>query len=262
MISFKGKKVLVTGASSGIGAAIAVEFARRGALLVLAARNEERLREVRERCLVAGSPDVQTASVDMASAESVADFASRMNGEMLDVLVLNAGVSQRSLAFDTSEEVLRKVMETNFFGPVNLVRQLAPSLNGGRPVSIAVTSSITGLFGFPLRTAYSASKHSIIGWFESLGLEYPNIKVTVLIPGRINTPISRSALLGDGTAYAKMDPGQENGMAADKCARVAVNAIARGKHNQLIGRGELIMVYIKKFIPCLFYKLAGKVSAT
>ena len=126
---------------------------------------------------------------------------------------------------------------------------------------ISVTTSISGLFGFPLRSAYCASKHALFGFFESLALENDNIKVTFLIPGRINTPISKSAILGDGSTYAKMDSGQSGGMDVDKCARVALRVIAKGKRRKLIGGKELLMVYIKKFIPPLFYKLATKISA-
>ena len=261
-IDFAGRNVLVTGASSGIGAAMAKEFASRGAVLYLAARNAERLAGVCAACEALGAK-AEALTVDMASEESVdalaAEFGKR--GVLLDVIVLNAGISQRALTFETATDVDRKVMETNFFGPVRLVKQLAGQIRGERPVSLAVTTSISGLFGFPLRSAYCASKHALFGFFESLELENPNVRVTFLIPGRINTPISRSAVLGDGSAYAEMDPGQANGMDVDKCARIAVKAISKGTRRKLIGGIELIMVYIKKWCPWLFFKLAGKVSA-
>jgi len=262
MIDFAGKNVLITGASSGIGAALAREFASRGARLYLAARNEERLAEVSSECRALGA-SAEVLTVDMASEASIDTCAADLTaaGVLLDVIVLNAGISQRALTFETGTEVDRKVMETNFFGPVRLVKQLASQIKGERRVSLAVTTSISGLFGFPLRSAYCASKHALFGFFESLELENPNVRVTFLIPGRINTPISRSAMLGDGSAYAAMDPGQANGMDVDKCARIAVRAISRGRHRKLIGGVELIMVYIKKWCPWLFFKLAGKVSA-
>ena len=93
-------------------------------------------------------------------------------------------------------------------------------------------------------------------------LENPNVTMTFLIPGRINTPISRSAVQGDGSSHGVMDAGQANGMDVDKCASVAYRAIARGRHRKLIGRGELAIVYIKKWLPCLFFKIAPNISAT
>lgn len=261
MKSFKGKNVLITGASSGIGAAIACEFASRGAVLFLAARNMERLEEVKAKCEASGAK-ASTYCVDMTSQDSIKSFAKAVSDIAMDVIVLNAGISQRALTFDTDLSVDRKVMETNFFGPVMLVKELAPQIRGTRPVALAVTSSISGLFGFPLRSAYCASKHALFGFFESLEVENPNVRVTFLIPGRINTPISKSAVHGDGSTHGAMDAGQANGMDVDKCARVAVNAIARRRHRKLIGRGELVMVYIKKYLPWLFFKIAGKISAT
>jgi len=264
VMDFKGKNILITGASSGIGAAIACRFASMGAHLYLAARNLEKLEAVRGRCVSAGAPSAEVFSVDFASQQSIDAFVAAVEERsfLFDVIVLNAGISQRSLALETDIEVDRKVMETDFFGPVYLTRSLAGQLRGERPVSIAVTSSISGLFGFPLRSGYCAAKHALFGYFEALELENKNISVTFLIPGRINTEISKSAILKDGSAYSKMDAGQANGMDVDKCARIAVRAISRHKHRKLIGGIELIMVYIKKYCPALFFKLAGKVSAT
>jgi len=263
MISFVDRKILITGASSGIGAAMAVEFARQGGRLFLAARNQERLGQVADKCREQGVR-VDTFPVDMTSEESIDSLVSTLSSmtDSLDVIVLNAGISQRARTFETDIEVDRKVMETNFFGPVYLTKKLSSYIQGAEHMSIAVTTSISGLFGFPLRSAYCASKHALFGFYESLELENPNVRVTFLIPGRINTPISKSAVLGDGSTYSKMDSGQANGMDVDKCAKVAVKAVAKGRHRKLIGRIELLMVYIKKYCPWLFFKLAGRVSAT
>lgn len=260
MIDFKDKYVVVTGASSGIGAAIAQEFASRGARLMITGRNTARLEEVRERCQALGASGVSTAVVDMTSNESIDAFAAALDSTP-DCIVLNAGISQRGEALETGEDVVRKVMETNFFGPIRLTRALADRIRGAKKMSIAVTTSISGLFGFPLRSAYCASKHALFGWYESLQTENENIRVTFLIPGRINTPISLSALHADGSTHGQMDPGQQNGMDAGKCARIAVNAIARGRRRKLIGGVELLMAHLHKWTPSLFWALAGKVSA-
>ncbi len=260
-MKFQGKKVLITGASSGIGAALAAEFASQGAELVLLGRNRERLEKVASEC---SQTKVSIYEVDMQSKDSIDAFAEKFAkaGTDLDVMVLNAGISQRALAFETSIDVDRKVMETNFFGPVYLTKVLSIYILEKEHFSLAVTDSISGLFGFPLRSAYCASKHALFGFFETIEIENPSVRVTFLIPGRINTPISKSAVCADGTAHSSMDQGQANGMPVDKCARIAVRAIARGKRRKLIGRYELLMVYIRRFCPWLFFKLARKVSAT
>lgn len=263
MTDFRGKNVLVTGASSGIGAALSRRFALQGANVFLAARNLERLEEVRLFCESQGVT-ARSFVVDFSNEESITDFASEVlsEGLLFDCIVLNAGISQRAKAFDTDFSVDRQIMETNFFGPVLLTKKLEPMLRGERKVHMAVTTSISGLFGFPLRTAYCASKHALFGWFEALEIENQNITMTFLIPGRINTPISKSAIHGDGSVHGTMDAGQANGMDVDKCAEVAFRAIARGRHRKLIGGFELVMVYIRKYIPALFFKIAPRISAT
>ena len=267
---FNDKNVLITGASSGIGEAMAFALAKTSAHLFLTGRNMERLSVVCEKCIEAGqNTSLQTKAptmfhVDFSDKASIDDFVSTVTGEAVsfDYIILNAGVSQRALTMETDFSVDRTIMETNFFGPVYLIKRLSVMMLAGKPVHIAATSSITGLFGFPLRSAYSASKHALFGFFESLELEHKHIHVTFLIPGRISTPISVSAIIGDGTAYSKMDAGQAGGMDVNKCARIALRAILKGKHRQLIGGKELWMVYLKKYMPFLFYLLARKVSST
>ena len=271
---FEGKNVLITGASSGIGEAMALLLTCTSANLFLLGRNRERLMAVHNKCdeirnnssenTNALDCSIQQFEVDFSDIKSIDAFVSVVmkNSISFDYIILNAGISQRAPTLKTDFSVDRKIMETNFFGPVYLIKKLSGMLLTGKPVHIAVTSSITGLFGFPLRSAYSASKHALFGFFESLELENKHIKVTFLIPGRINTSVSVNAVTGDGTNYAKMDDGQAAGMDASKCARIALRAIQKGKHRKLIGGKDLLMVHLKKFVPFLFYVLARKVSAT
>ena len=262
MIRFDGKHILITGASSGIGAGIARELATRHANLYLTGRDRDRLEKVCEECMGAGAASASCFIVDMASEESISAFSRSFSAPALDVLILNAGISQRSTAFETDPSVDRAIMETDFFGPVLLTKGLAGLIKRQEHCSIAVTTSISGLFGFPLRSSYCAAKHALFGFFESIELENRNIRVTFLIPGRVNTPISKSALDGKGGKHGVMDDGQAKGISVEKCARKAVKAIARGRHRKLIGGVELMMVYIKKWIPCLFFKIAGRIKAT
>ena len=155
-------------------------------------------------------------------------------------------------------------METNFFGAISLTKEVLPSMvkNGGG--NIIVISSVVGKFGFPLRTAYSASKHALQGYFDSLRAEMTNdnINITVVSPGRIHTNISLNAIEKNGQRHGVMDQGQAQGMPADKCARKILKAVKNNKKDVLIGKSELILVFIRKFIPSLYYKLASNLKPT
>ena len=262
MVIFKNKTVLITGGGSGIGEAIAYQFAKRGTNVIITGRREDRIRSVAEKCNQLGVRSYYK-QLDLEKTESIEALAAFIHEENigLDIMVLNAGVSQRAMTLDTDISVDRKLMEVNYFGGIYLVKLLKDILLASDSFHIAVTSSISGLFGFPLRSAYCASKRALFGFYESLNLEYPHIKVTFLIPGRIKTEISKSAVLANGEAFNQMDPGQANGMDVNKCAKVAIKAIAHEKHKKLIGGKELLMAYFYKFWPWLFYKMARKVSA-
>ena len=130
-----------------------------------------------------------------------------------------------------------------------------------RGVHIGVVSSVSGVFGFPVRSAYCASKHAIHGFYETIALEYPQIKTTIIIPGRIHTDVSKNALDGQGKATGVMDPGQANGYDVNKCAKVAIKAVERCRHQKVIGGFDTIMVPFYKYIPCLFRFIARRVSA-
>lgn len=262
-MDFANKNIVITGATSGIGEAIAYRLADKKANLMLLGRNVEKLVKVNDACRQKGV-STEFRQVDMSQPKSIEVFAkeAKAKGWQFDCLILNAGISQRALALDTDIAVDRLIMETDYFGPVYFTKQLAWMLKQNKPINIAVTNSISGLFGFSLRSAYCGAKHALLGFFESLEMENPNIRVTFLIPGRINTQISKSAVLADGSKYAKMDEGQATGISVEKCARQAVRAIEKGRRRKLIGGSELLMVYFKKWCPSLFWWLAKKVSAT
>ena len=262
MVQFKDKTLLITGGGTGIGEAIAYQFAQRGTNVILTGLGEEQLTKVEERCRQYGVKawHREVNLEDPASIDALVEYVDSL-GLKPDFFVLNAGISQRALTLDCDISMDRKLMEINYFGGVYIIKKFKEHLKAAKEIHIAVTTSISGLFGFPLRSAYCASKHALFGFYESLELEYPNIKVTFLIPGRIRTEISKSALLASGEKFARMDPGQANGMDVTKCARVALKAIAREKHKKLIGGKELLMAYFYKYTPWLFYILARKVSA-
>ncbi|WP_423126549.1 SDR family oxidoreductase [Gaoshiqia sp. Z1-71] len=263
MKNLKDKVVWITGASSGIGEELAYAFAREGAFPVLSARNADKLEQVKAKCLIFTSTCwVQPADLsDINSLNGVVNAVLAQAGH-IDVLVNNAGRSQRSLAKETPLEIDRIIMELNFFSVVALTKLVLPHMLKNKSGHLVVISSISGKFGFPLRTAYTASKHAVQGYFEALRAELLNekINVTIISPGRIRTGISRNAIMADGRPYDKMDDGQANGMAPDVCAVQIVKAIKKDRKERLVGRKEILMVYIRRFIPALYYKIVTKIS--
>jgi dehydrogenase/reductase SDR family protein 7B len=261
-MKFKDKVIWITGAASGIGEALAYQSLRYGARVILSDIDEARLDEVADRCRKMNG-EVHPVPLDLSSRESLEKAVPlALSGfGRIDVLINNGGISQRSLSWETPIEVDYRIMHINFFGAVILTKAVLPSMMEQGGGSIAVTSSITGKFGFPLRSAYSASKHALQGFFETLGIELAgkNISVTIAMPGRVATNISLHALTGDGTPHGKMDPGQASGIPAEVCARKYLDAIHRRRREVLIGGRELTMVHVRRFLPRLFYRMAAKI---
>ena len=259
------KTIWITGASSGIGEASAYQFAKEKANLILTATREDKLKEVQQKCISQGA-QCKILPYDLSDLENIDELTDKAISAFgnIDIAFLNAGISQRSKTLDTSFTVDEKIMAVNFFAPVKITKRLLPKMieNGGG--TIAVTSSISGKFGFPLRSAYASSKFAVYGFFETVHAEYynDNIRVVMVCPGRIKTNISYNALEADGTKHAKMASGQLGGMSAQKAAIKNVRAKNNRKPEVLVGGKELVMVYIKRFFPALARKLVRKVSAT
>ncbi len=257
------KVVWITGASSGIGEELAYALAREGAWLVLSARNRQKLEQVQAGCLHHTSR-CWIQPVDLSDTGQLEAAVQAVLGQTgrIDVLINNAGQSQRSLAKETPLGIDRRIMELNFFSPVALTKLVLPGMLKNGSGHIVVVSSISGKFGFPWRTAYTASKHAVQGFFEALRAELVNdrINVTIVSPGRIRTPISLHAITRDGSPYKIMDKGQANGMDPRKCAEKIVKAIKKERKEVLVGKQELIMVYIRRFLPGLFHRIVTKIN--
>ena len=210
MVQFKDRTLLITGGGTGIGEAIAYQFAQRGTNVILTGLGEEQLKKVEERCRQYGVKawHKEVNLEEPASIDALVEYVGSL-GLRPDFFVLNAGISQRALTLDCDISMDRKLMEINYFGGVYLIKKFKEHLKAAKEIHIAVTTSISGLFGFPLRSAYCASKHALFGFYESMELEYPNIKVTFLIPGRIRTEISKSALLASGEKCHSQGEAQE-----------------------------------------------------
>jgi short-subunit dehydrogenase len=262
---FKGKVVWITGASSGIGEALVYRFADLGAKIIISSNDLHRLEIVKKTC--SKKPGmVICAPFDLsetAGIEKIVEEQINAAGK-IDYLLNIGGISQRSLIKETPLWLDRKILEINFFGTIALTKAVLPYMINQKSGHILATSSITGRFGFPLRSAYSASKHAIHGFFETLFLENKanNIRASVIIPGRVKTGISIHALESDGKEHGQMDEGQSQGISPDKAADIIIRGIIRNKREILVGKGELIMLYIRLLWPRLFFRIADKIKST
>ena len=236
---YQNKICWITGASSGIGEAIAYELAKHGACLILSARSEAKLSEVAKQCAKHGAKETFVLPIDLGNPSSIESSFKSFQEKYthLDLLINNGGISQRAFAADTNFEVERNIMEVNYFGTIYLTKLVMPILINQQSGQLAVTSSIAGKFGFPLRTSYSASKHAVQGYFESLRTELLpyNIGVNIIIPGRVRTEISKHALDGKGRSTEIMDKGLDEGISPEIAARKVVSGLVKGKKEILVG---------------------------
>jgi dehydrogenase/reductase SDR family member 7B len=260
---FTGKNIWITGASSGIGKAVAIEISKHKAQLIISARNLTALEEVASECRSNGSK-VVVLPFNLEKEESILEAAKFVLTEIAvpDALYHFGGISQRSFAVETPLNVDRKIFEVNFFGTVLLTKAILPAMIENGKGHIAVTTSIVGKFGFPYRSAYAASKHALHGYFESLRAENAknNISVTFIIPGRIKTNISVNALNSKGTQHGKMDEGQRKGKSAEAAAKSICHKLVKHPKEILVGGPEIFMVCLRKYFPSLFYLLVSKVK--
>ncbi|NIG53040.1 SDR family oxidoreductase [Chitinophaga sp. Cy-1792] len=260
-MTYQDKVILITGASSGIGKELALLLAAEKARIILSARNEAHLLEVQAQCLSL-TPHCHVLPMDITDERQVQEGAASAIAiyGRIDVLINNAGVTQRSKLIDTSPAAIRKLMEVNFFGPMMLTTALLPQFKAQQQGQIVVISSMAGLFGYPWRSGYNAAKHALQGYFETLQTEQPipGLSTTIICPGRIHTDITYSAITGDGSAYGAMDPGQAHGIPVDVCARKIVKAMRNKKKLVLIARMEKVLLWMKRYFPPLFYFIARK----
>ncbi len=265
MMNYQGKTVWITGASSGIGAALAREFAMEGARVIISSHEAEELEGVR-KSLEPFSGEVHSVVFNLGNPEEVQAAADKVLKEFgrVDILMNNGGISTRAEALETPLEIDRRVMEIDYFSGVILAKAVLPGMIANGYGHIGVTSSISGKFGFPLRSAYAAAKHALFGFYKSLWAENnrKGIRVTIFSPGRVRTNISLHALEKDGKEHGKMDPGQAKGITPEQCARKMIRAMKRNRKDVLIGGTELGMVWVHKYCKWLYYRLVNRISAT
>jgi short-subunit dehydrogenase len=261
MGAFANKVVWITGASSGIGSEMAQQFSLAGARLVLSARREEALQNLRDT--LAFPEKVLVLPLDLTKpgsfAEAVKQVLELMGG--IDILVNNAGISQRSYVVDTDLSVDRSIMEINYFGTIALSKAVLPQMLKQGHGHFVVVTSIVGKLGFGVRSAYAASKHALHGFFESLHIElhHRGIRVTLLCPGPVQTPISIHALDGSGKPSGVMDEMQLKGMPVDVAVRTMIKGIQHQEREVIVGSfTERLGVKLKAWWPAQFFKLALK----
>jgi dehydrogenase/reductase SDR family member 7B len=236
---FHDKVVWITGASSGIGEALAVQLAKRGARLILSGRRVEELRRVAAAC---GLPDrTLTVPFEVTDYDALPEIAAKAWNHFghIDCLVNNAGISQRSLAVDTAFSVYQRIIDIDLLAPIALTQLLLPNMVARKTGRFIVISSIAGKVGSPLRTAYSAAKHGLFGYFDALRAETAmlGIEVNMIAPGSVKTNVSRNALNADGLRRSESDPAIEAAMSPTQAAKLMLRAVERGEREIIIARG-------------------------
>lgn len=262
MESFQDKVVWITGASSGIGEALALAFAKEGAKLVLTARREDELQRVKQ---LTGLPDqnVLVLPMDVTQFDKAKGAAEQViaHFQRIDIMVHNAGVSQRSYVTDTDFDVYQKLMNVNFFSTVAITKAILPYMIQQKSGHFIVISSVAGKIGTIMRSGYNAAKHALQGFYDSLRAEgyKDNIKVTTICPGYIRTNISLNALDASGGKFGKMDSNQAKGIPVDECAQSILDAVKKDKKEIYIGGlKEVAAIYVKRFLPDLLFDQVRK----
>ena len=264
MTKLTNKTIWITGASSGIGEQLTYQLAERGNRLIISARRKEALENVKSNCIADSHNNIHVLPLDLSEIDSLDEAAKKAFEfhETIDVLVNNGGISQRSLASETNFDVDQRVMNVNYFSAVKLTKLVLPGMIKNNSGHILITSSLVGKFGTPFRSAYSASKHALHGFFEALAAEVweNNIYMTIFCGGYIKTNISINAITGDGSANNTMDENQAKGKSAEDAAIAMIRAVEQNKREVYFGGKEVMGVYLKRFVPSLFAKVVRKMK--
>lgn len=260
---FKDKIVWITGASSGIGKALAKAFSDDGAHIILSGRREDALNSAADSL----STETLALPFETTDYDILPEKITQAIGwkDRVDILINNAGISQRSLAVETHPDIYHKIVNVDLLAPIWLTQLLLPHMvevGGGHIVGI---SSVAGRIGPPLRTAYSAAKHGLIGYMDALRAETEvlhNIKVTNILPGSIRTDVSRNALTKDGERRGKSDSVIDNGMEPAECARQILEAVANNTPELIIAEGpELMMAQLRQSEPEKLFAMLSQFGA-
>lgn len=256
----KEKTIWITGASSGIGLGLFNYLNERKIKTIISSRDIKKLEEIKAsskhpELVAVVKVDLENFnSLEASTTEALAAFGT------IDVLINNGGISQRDLVVNTSFEVDQRLINVNYLGTVKLTKALLPHFIKNKSGAFITVTSLVGKFGTPYRSSYSASKHALHGFFDSLRAEVVDqgIKVMLVCPGFIKTNISINALTGSGKQLGEMDDAQANGMSVDVFAQKLFSAFEAGKEEVSIGGKETLGVLIKRFFPTRFSKMIAK----
>jgi short-subunit dehydrogenase len=256
-MELQNKVIWITGASSGIGAAL-VELLHQDNQLILSARGVEKMKRLLDN-INADKDKHFILPLDLSNHQEMQGKCDEviMKFGQIDCMVHNGGISQRAFSYDASFEVDKKVIDIDLLGTIALTKVVLPEMLKKSSGQFVVISSLAGKFGVKLRSAYCAAKHGLHGYFDSLRAECheKGIGVTLICPGFINTDVSKNALTGTGAQSGRHDESQANGMSAAQCAKKIISAVNKGKEEQLIGGKEIIAVYLKRFLPRVLSKV-------
>mgnify|MGYP001793906456 FL=1 len=260
MKTFNGKTIWITGASSGIGKALAVALSPLDCKLILSARRAEKLEETKQAC--AHPEYVEILPMDLANHDNMESLANEAVSKFgtVDVLVNNAGISQRSLIAETDFSVYKTMMDINYLGTVALTKALLPHFikqNSGHFVTV---TSLMGKFGSPYRSGYCGAKHALHGFFDVVRMEHEtnHVDVTLVCPCCVQTEFAKNALTADGTPQNENDTATQNGLPADVVAQKIIKAIQAKRFEVYIGQKEVQGIYLKRFFPKLLHKVVLK----
>ncbi|HNQ13016.1 MAG TPA: SDR family oxidoreductase [Bacteroidia bacterium] len=255
---FQNKVVLITGASSGIGKALAYSFAKEGAILSLSARNFDSIEEIKSHLPDVKINCVRTDVTNESDCKNFIEESIKVFGKV-DVLICNAGISMRAIVDEVETNVLHQVMNVNFWGAVYCVKYALPYLLKSKG-SVVGISSIAGKKGLPGRSAYSASKFAMEGFMESLRIENieKNLHVLVACPGFTASNIRKKSLTSDGSAQSESPREENKMMSAEEVARHIVLATAKRKRDLILSTNGKLTVFLNKIIPGISDRLVLK----
>lgn len=256
----KDKIIWITGASSGIGEHLAYEFSKLGHFVILSSRHLDTLKAVQSKL---AHPEKSLIEVmDVSHHEAIKNHYQHIVDHCgtVDILINNAGISQRGAVLDTDLSIDKKIFDINFFGNIALTKAVLPDMIKHKNGNIVVISSLAGKMSTGYRSAYAASKHALHGWYDALRAEVADkgVSVNMICPGYIRTDISLNAVNEKGEKHGEMDPNQNNGLAPDECAKRIIKAIEQNKIETNIGGKEVHYLNIKKFVPSLYHKIIRK----
>lgn len=251
------KTIWITGASSGIGEGLTYFLNKRNCKLIISSRNEEKLKVVKNNCQI---PDnVAVLPIDLAQFDSMVSKTERAISFFgpIDLLINNAGVSQRSLLIETDFKVYQKLIDINYLGTVALTKAILPHFVANKRGHFAVITSLMGKFGSPYRSGYCGAKHALHGFFDVLRMEHEKdgIDVTLICPGFVQTNVAKNALTSDGSEQNKDDDATQRGLVVEAFVQKMVRALERKKFEAYLGKKEVVGVYLKRFFPKLLHRV-------